>query len=92
MRSELWEVLRVPKATPLASTISSNRYAPAIEAAAPALGVELILTPIHVALELVRAIDAFGCEQNGGMLVLPGSVGVNRELLIRLRGYRRLSR
>jgi putative ABC transport system substrate-binding protein len=52
--------------------------------------VELILTPIHDALELVRAIDAFVCEQNGRHACAAGSVGVNRVLLIHLAAQHRL--
>jgi putative ABC transport system substrate-binding protein len=46
-------------------------YISSIEAAAPALGVQTIKTPVRNAVEIVRAIDAFAAEPNGGLLVLP---------------------
>jgi putative ABC transport system substrate-binding protein len=42
-----------------------------IETAAPLLGVQAIKTPVRNPLELVRAIDAFAAEANGGLLVVP---------------------
>jgi ABC-type uncharacterized transport system substrate-binding protein len=59
------------------------------EAAAPALGVQLIKMPVRNDLELARAIDAFGGEQNGGLLVLPPPA-VNVGLLNRLAAQHRL--
>ena len=70
--------------------LSGGGYAAPIEAAAPVLAVQLIKMPVRDGLELVRAIDAFAGEQNGGLLALPGSIGVNRELLIRLAAQHRL--
>ena len=46
-------------------------YFRSIEAAAPLLGVQAIKTPVRDPLELVRAIDAFAAEPNGGLLVVP---------------------
>ena len=65
-------------------------YGPAIEAAAPVLGVQLINTPVRDAVELVRAVDAFAGEQNVGLLWVPSPVTFNRELLIRLAAQHRL--
>jgi putative ABC transport system substrate-binding protein len=42
-----------------------------IEAAAPMLGVQALRTPVRDPLEMVRAIDAFAAEPNGGLLVVP---------------------
>jgi len=46
-------------------------FSPSIEAAAPLLDVMAIKTPVRDPLELVRAIDAFAAEPNGGLLVVP---------------------
>jgi putative ABC transport system substrate-binding protein len=35
------------------------------------LGVQVVNTPIRNAVEIVRAIDTFAAEPNGGLLVLP---------------------
>jgi putative tryptophan/tyrosine transport system substrate-binding protein len=45
-------------------------YVAAIEAAAPALSVEAVRTPVRDAVDVVRAIDAFAATPNGGLLVL----------------------
>lgn len=53
----------------------SSRVAPAyiesIEAAAPSFGVHTIKMPVRDAVDMVRAIDAFAGEPNGGLIVLP---------------------
>jgi putative ABC transport system substrate-binding protein len=64
-------------------------YIAQAEAVAPALAVQLIKMPIRNDLELVRAIDAFGGEQSGGLILLPPG-GVNLDLLIRLAKQHRL--
>jgi putative ABC transport system substrate-binding protein len=46
-------------------------YFRAIEAAATLLGVQALKTPVRDPLEIVRAIDAFATEPNGGLLVVP---------------------
>jgi putative ABC transport system substrate-binding protein len=51
-------------------TVNVGYFRP-IEAAAPLLGVQAIKTPVRDPLELVRAIDAFAAEPNGGLLVVP---------------------
>jgi putative tryptophan/tyrosine transport system substrate-binding protein len=58
-------------------------YIRAAEAAAPALAVQSIRMPVRDDLELVRAIDAFAGEQNGGLVALP-PIAVNGGLLFRL--------
>jgi putative ABC transport system substrate-binding protein len=66
-------------------------YFPSIEAAAPLLGVHAIKTPVRDPLEIVRAIDAFAVEPNGGLLVIPVlPSGANFEMLIRLAAQHRL--
>jgi putative ABC transport system substrate-binding protein len=51
-------------------TVNVGYFRP-IEAAAPLLGVQAIKTPVRDPLDLVREIDAFATEPNGGLLVVP---------------------
>ena len=51
-------------------TVNVGYFRP-IEAAAPLLGVQTLKTPVRDTLEMVRAIDAFAAEPNGGLLVVP---------------------
>ncbi|HEY4405782.1 MAG TPA: ABC transporter substrate-binding protein [Xanthobacteraceae bacterium] len=54
----------------LAQTAPS--FIAAIEAAAPALAVQAIIkVPVRNAVDIVRGIDAFATEPNGGLLMLP---------------------
>jgi putative ABC transport system substrate-binding protein len=55
-----------PELTPTAPS-----YLSAIETAAPAFGVQAITTTVRNAVDIVRAIDTFAAEPNGGLLVLP---------------------
>jgi putative ABC transport system substrate-binding protein len=50
---------------------TGSSYFSLIEAAAAVLGVQAIQTPVRNAVDIVRAIDAFAVEPNGGLLVLP---------------------
>jgi ABC-type uncharacterized transport system substrate-binding protein len=52
---------------------TARSYISSIEAAAVALGVEAIKTPVRSAVDIVRGIDAFATAPNGGLLVLPPS-------------------
>jgi putative ABC transport system substrate-binding protein len=52
-------------------TLTPSRYLSPIEAAATALGVPAVNTPVREAIEMVRAVEAFAAEPNGGLLVLP---------------------
>jgi putative ABC transport system substrate-binding protein len=74
---------------PAATPRPPRGYIAQAEAAAPALAVQLIQMPVRNDLELVRAIDAFGGEQNGGLILLPPFTG-NLDLLIRLAKQHRL--
>jgi putative ABC transport system substrate-binding protein len=58
-------------------------YIRSAEAAARALAVQSTRMPVRDDVELVRAIDAFASEQNGGLVGVPPVV-VNRGLLFRL--------
>ena len=67
------------------------RYVSSIEAAAPKLGVQISRTPVRTPLEIVRAVDAFAAEPNGGLLVLPPPpASLNRDLIIQLAAQHRL--
>ena len=48
-------------------------YIASIDAAAQKLAVKTVKVPFHDAVELVRSLDAFAAEPNGGMLLLPPS-------------------
>jgi putative ABC transport system substrate-binding protein len=63
----------------------------AIHAAAPAFGVQPVAALVRGAEEVERAIEEFSKEPNGGLMVLPGFLGLdNRDLIIRLAGQYRL--
>jgi putative ABC transport system substrate-binding protein len=75
-------VLFNPEVTP------DSVYIPSIETAASVLAVRAIMTPIRNAIEIVRAIDAFAAEPNGGLLVLPNNG--HRETILQLAVEHRL--
>jgi putative ABC transport system substrate-binding protein len=66
-------------------------YISPIEAAAPALGVQIIKSPVRNAVDIVRAIDAFSAEPNGGLLVLPPTpTTAVRDTILQLTAQHRL--
>jgi putative ABC transport system substrate-binding protein len=66
-------------------------YISSIEAAAPALGVQVIKTPVRNSVDIVRAIDAFAAEPNGGLLVLPPAPTTTiRDTIFQLTAQHRL--
>jgi putative ABC transport system substrate-binding protein len=66
-------------------------YVSLIAAAAPALGVKAVELPFGNAISIVRALDSFAAEPNGGLLVLPppGTTAI-RETIIPLAEQHRL--
>jgi putative ABC transport system substrate-binding protein len=63
----------------------------AMQAVAPALGVELSPVGVRDAGEIERAMTAFGEGSNGGLVVLPGSLtAIHRTLIITLAARLRL--
>jgi putative ABC transport system substrate-binding protein len=63
----------------------------AIEAAAPALGVQATALGVHDAAEIERGIAAFAQQPNGGLIVLANPVTIrNRDLIIVLAARYRL--
>jgi putative ABC transport system substrate-binding protein len=66
-------------------------YISVIETAASALGLQTVKLPVRDAVGIVRGIDAFAAEPNGGLLVLPPTPnGTNRATLIQLAAQHRL--
>jgi putative ABC transport system substrate-binding protein len=65
-------------------------YLRSTEAAAPLPGVQTIKTPVRDPLEMVRAIDAFAAEPNGGLLVVPVLPEDSFQMLHRLASQHRL--
>jgi putative ABC transport system substrate-binding protein len=66
-------------------------YIASIEAAAPALSVEIVRTPVRNAIEIVRAIDAFAATPNGGLLTLPPPpTTADLDVMLRLEAQYRL--
>jgi putative tryptophan/tyrosine transport system substrate-binding protein len=62
-----------------------------VEAAASAIGVEAIETPVRNGVDTVRAIDAFAAKPNGGLLVMPPPPSVAiREAIFQLAAEHRL--
>jgi putative ABC transport system substrate-binding protein len=70
-------------------TVNVGYFRP-IEAAAPSVGVQPLKTPVRDPLEVVRALDAFAAEPNGGLLVVPVLPGDSYQMLLRLAGQHRL--
>jgi putative ABC transport system substrate-binding protein len=65
--------------------ISTGAYFAPIEAAASQFAITVIRTPYRDAADLVRAIDAFAADADGGLIVLPPNpVASNRALINRL--------
>ena len=63
----------------------------AIQAAAPSLGIQLVVYAIRDADELEQEISAFAREPNGGLVLLPSSIiTVHRERIITLAAKHRL--
>jgi len=57
-------------------------YFASAEAAARALAVQAIKTPIRNSFEIVSAIDAFAAEPNGGLLVFPDLTAITHRATI----------
>jgi putative ABC transport system substrate-binding protein len=71
--------------------LSQIAYLQAVEAAAPAFGVQLIRADARNAAEIERAIVAFAQQPNGALLVAPNNVTLaHRDLIIELAARHRL--
>jgi putative ABC transport system substrate-binding protein len=66
-------------------------YLPSLEASSMTLGVQITKVPFRSSLEIVRAIDAFAAEPNGGLLVMPPPpTGATLDILVQLAAQHRL--
>jgi putative ABC transport system substrate-binding protein len=66
-------------------------YFPSIEDAARVLAVKTIKTPYRNAIDIVRAIDVFSAEPNGGLIVLPPPpTAIDRVTILHLATQHRL--
>jgi putative ABC transport system substrate-binding protein len=70
-------------------TVNVGYFGP-IEAAASRLGVQALKTAVRDPLEVVRAIDVFAAEPNGGLLVVPVLPPDSVQMLHRLAAQHRL--
>jgi putative ABC transport system substrate-binding protein len=70
-------------------TVNDPYFRP-IEAAVPLLGVQTLKTAVRDPLEMVRAIDAFAAEPNGGLLVVPVLPEDSYQMLLRVAAQHRL--
>jgi putative ABC transport system substrate-binding protein len=72
-------------------SFTSSNYISSLETAAPVLAVQIVKTPVRNSFEIVRAIDAFALEPNGGLVVLPPSpTPAVRETIFQLAAQHRL--
>jgi putative ABC transport system substrate-binding protein len=91
------ELLReaVPRVVRVAVVFNPNTapesYLISVEAAASALGVPAIRTPVRNPLDVVRALDAFAAEPNGGLIgVPPFGTAATRDMIIEVAAQHRL--
>jgi putative tryptophan/tyrosine transport system substrate-binding protein len=69
---------------------TAQKYFAAIEPAARTLSVQTISVPFREAIELVRSIDTFAAEPNGGLLILPPPLIPHRSTILKLAAQHRL--
>jgi len=69
---------------------TSRNYLATIKLAAQTLSVQTVKASFHDAIELVRSIDAFAVEPNGGLLMLPPPFIADRTTIIKLAAQHRL--
>jgi putative ABC transport system substrate-binding protein len=67
---------------------TAPNYIASIDAAAQRLSVKTVKVPFRDAVELVRSLDAFAAEPNGGLLLLPPSA--LRATVLKLAAQHRL--
>jgi putative tryptophan/tyrosine transport system substrate-binding protein len=74
-----------------AQVVQNVGFFPSIEEAARRLAVTAIRTPYRDAVDLVRGIDAFASEPNGGLIILPPRpADANRGAILRLAAQPRI--
>ncbi|MFL6799050.1 MAG: ABC transporter substrate-binding protein [Xanthobacteraceae bacterium] len=69
---------------------TAPKYIAAIEIAAHALSVQTVKVPFRQAIELVRSIDSFATELNGGLIMLPPPLIPDRVTVLNLAAQHRL--
>ena len=69
---------------------TAPRYLEVIESAARILAVQVIKVPFRDSIELVRSIDAFAAQPNGGLLILPPPLISERVTIIKLSAQHQL--
>jgi putative tryptophan/tyrosine transport system substrate-binding protein len=69
---------------------TAPRYLEVIESAARILAVQVIKVPFRDSIELVRSIDAFATQPNGGLLILPPPLISERVTIIKLSAQHQL--
>jgi putative tryptophan/tyrosine transport system substrate-binding protein len=75
----------------LLSTQMRSAYMSVIAAVGRVLSIQVSDTPVRDPFTIVRAIDAFAAEPNGGLIVLPTTtVGANRDTIFHLTEQHRL--
>jgi putative ABC transport system substrate-binding protein len=75
----------------LLSAAMRSGYSSAIDAAAAIFGLQSTALPIRDHIEIVRTLDAFAVQPNGGLIILPGTTnGGLRDTVIRLAAQLRL--
>jgi putative ABC transport system substrate-binding protein len=70
--------------------LGSGSFLPSIADAAHALSVQAIEMPFGNAVDLVRGIDAFAADPNGGLIIPPASFTPYRETILTLAAQHRL--
>jgi putative tryptophan/tyrosine transport system substrate-binding protein len=96
--TKLLEALRqiAPRVTRVAIMYSPNSptaipFLQSIDAIAPSTAVALIKTPVRNAVEIETAINAFGREPDGGLMMLPEPFfPVYRKLIVELAAHHKL--
>jgi putative tryptophan/tyrosine transport system substrate-binding protein len=72
-------------------TVNASRYLSPIKAVASTLGVLAIDLAVRDTVDMVHAIDAFGAEPNGGVVVLPPPLSTSvRNTILQLAQQHRL--
>jgi putative ABC transport system substrate-binding protein len=76
---------------PQLNSASGSVYRPSAEEATRALGIKAVWISYHDTLDIVRRIDAFATEPNGGLIILPPAPNATiRETIHRLAVEHRL--
>jgi putative ABC transport system substrate-binding protein len=74
----------------IGSDVAASSFVPSIQEAERALAVEVTNSPFSDAVDIVRAIDAFGAKPNGALILIPplGTVAYRHAILRLATQYR----